>query len=117
MISLIVNGNHKFSLTQFSEKLKTEVNQAMTRSMEEIKARSALILDDEKVISLVKASNSPSAAYEMVFAETKSIDKAKAGRWLAVLHRDYPNAYSELLQSKLRQVNFDKTQTEKEKKT
>lgn len=69
----------------------------MNRSSSEIKARCSSILDDEKIVSLVVESSSPSAAYEMVFAQTKDISKAKAGRWLAVLRRDYPTQYRELI--------------------
>jgi hypothetical protein len=69
----------------------------MKRSAEEIKVRCKLILGDERVIHLVKESSSPSAAYEMVFAETNNIEKAKAGRWLAMLRRDYSEVFDELL--------------------
>ncbi len=69
----------------------------MKRSAEEIKARCKLILDDERVINLVKESSSPSAAYEMIFSEMDDAEKAKAGRWLAVLRRDYPEIFDELL--------------------
>lgn len=61
----------------------------MQRSSEEIKARCACILNNKGIIALVEASSSPSAAYEMVFTETKDVSKTKAGRWLAVLRRGY----------------------------
>ena len=70
----------------------------MQRSAEEIKARCACVLDNKSIIALVEASSSPSAAYKMVFAETKIISRAKAGRWLAVLRRDYPVEYRKLVQ-------------------
>jgi hypothetical protein len=71
----------------------------MNRSAAEIKARCSCILGDKSIVSLVAASSSPTAAYEMVFAEFKDVFKAKAGRWLAVLRRDYPEEYCKLVQS------------------
>lgn len=73
----------------------------MKRSAEEIKARCSRIFENERIVFIVGASSSPTAAYEMVFAEVKDVAKAKAGRWLAVLRRDYPSEYSELIQSTL----------------
>ena len=69
----------------------------MKRSAEEIKARCSLILEDKKIVSIVGVSSSPTAAYEMVFVETKDILRAKAGRWLAVLRRDFPEEYKKLI--------------------
>lgn len=69
----------------------------MKRSSQEIKARCSCILRDETIISIVGASSSPTAAYEMIFIETRDISKAKAGRWLAVLRRDYPIEYHKLV--------------------
>ncbi len=69
----------------------------MHRSAEEIKARCSSILNDKELITLVEKSSSPSAAYEMVFVETKDVSRAKAGRWLAVLRRDYPAEYRKLI--------------------
>lgn len=86
----------------------------MKRSSQEIKARCSHILGDEKIISIVGASSSPSSAYEMVFIETKDISKAKAGRWLAVLRRDYPIEYRKLVPIQPSHVSNDKAQTEKE---
>jgi len=86
----------------------------MERSPEEIKARCSSILNNEELVSLVEKSSSPSAAYEMVFAETKDISKAKAGRWLAVLRRDYPTEYRNLVPNQTSHVSNDKAQTEKE---
>lgn len=68
----------------------------MNRSIEEIKARCSCILENERVISLVKSSSSPSAAYDMVFSVTGNASAAKAGRWLAVLRRDHPGEYAGL---------------------
>jgi hypothetical protein len=68
--------------------------QAMNRSIEEIKARCSCILENERIISLIKSSSSPSAAYDMVFNVTGSASMAKAGRWLAVLRRDHPSEYT-----------------------
>ncbi len=86
----------------------------MQRSAEEIKARCACTLNDESIVTLVEANSSPSAAYEMVFAESKDISRVKAGRWLAVLRRDYPAEYHKLVPTKPSHVGNDKAQTEKE---
>lgn len=69
----------------------------MNRSVQEVKARCASILGNKQIVALVEASSSPTAAYDMVFAETNSASIAKAGRWLAVLRRDFPKEYSALL--------------------
>lgn len=63
------------------------------RSAEEVKRRSQIILSDFAIVSLVNQSNSPSAAFDLILAETQSQEKAKAARWLAVLRRDYPEEY------------------------
>ncbi|MBU4338071.1 hypothetical protein KKD57_00755 [Patescibacteria group bacterium] len=60
------------------------------------------------------ASSSPTAAYEMVFAETKNVSKAKAGRWLAVLRRDYLEEYQKLIPTILSHANNGKAQKDKE---
>jgi hypothetical protein len=86
----------------------------MKRSPEEIKARCSSILNNKKLVSLVEKSSSPSAAYEMIFAETKDITMAKAGRWLAVLRRDYPTEYRNLVPNQTSHVSNDKAKTEKE---
>ena len=86
----------------------------MHRSAEEIKARCSTILDDKELVALVEKSSSPSAAYEMVFTETKDIAKAKAGRWLAVLRRDYPTEYRKLIPNHTRHAADGTAQTEKE---
>jgi len=88
--------------------------QAMSRSVHEVKARCSSILGDEKIVFLVGASSSPSAAFDMVFATTNDSDKAKAGRWLAVLRRDYPGEYGKLVPPKPSHVSDDTAQTEKE---
>ena len=67
------------------------------RSFEEIKARCGFILDDKNVVFLVEKSSSPSAAFQMIFTETGDTTKAKAGRWLAVMKRDYPDQFRSLL--------------------
>lgn len=87
----------------------------MQRSADEIKARCACILNNKSIVNLVEASSSPSAAYEMVFVKTKNISESKAGRWLAVLRRDYPEEYRKLIPIKPSHVNEDTAQTEKEK--
>jgi len=86
----------------------------MQRSVEKIKARCSPIFNDREIISLVDKSSSPSAAYEMVFVETKDVSKAKAGRWLAVLRRDYPAEYRKLIPSHTSQAATGTAQTEKE---
>ena len=69
----------------------------MTRSLEEVKARCKVISDDEIIKNLVDKSSSPTAAYEMIMAETKNQEKAKAGRWLAILRRDYFEEYKDII--------------------
>lgn len=86
----------------------------MSRSVHEVKARCSSILGDEKIVFLVGASSSPSAAFDMIFAATNNSTKAKAGRWLAVLRRDYPEEYRGVVPTKPSHVNDDKAQTEKE---
>jgi len=86
----------------------------MSRSAQEIKARCSSILGDEKIVFLVDESSSPSAAFEMVFATTNDSDKAKAGRWLAVIRRDYLEEYRKLVSLKPSHVSNDTAQTEKE---
>lgn len=86
----------------------------MSRSTYEIRARCSSILEDERIVFLVDNSSSPSAAFEMIFAETRNSDKAKAGRWLAVLRRDYLEEYRKLVQTKPSHVSNDKAQKEKE---
>lgn len=87
----------------------------MARSSEEIKARCSSVINNKELVSLVEKSSSPSAAYEMVFAETKDVSKAKAGRWLAVLRRDFPAEYRKLIPNQPSHVGNDKAQTEKER--
>jgi len=85
----------------------------MHRSAEEIKARCSSILNNKELVALVEKSSSPSAAYEMVFAETKDISKAKAGRWLAVLRRDYPVEYRKLIPNHTSHAAIGTAQTER----
>ncbi len=90
----------------------------MQRSAEEIKARCAHILNNKNIVNFVEKSSSPSAAYEIIFVNTKDTSKAKAGRWLAILRRDHPTEYRKLITpTKFSHVNNDKAQTEKEKKS
>ena len=72
---------------------------ATGRSVSEVKARCKPVLDNPGLIQLVQQSNSPTAAYTVVLAETNSERLAKAGRWLAVLQRDYPEEYDNLISS------------------
>lgn len=68
------------------------------RTLIEVKARCTLILNDEDVINLVKATNSPAATFQVVFAVLKDEAKAKAARWLAIMRRDYPVVYRQLVE-------------------
>lgn len=68
------------------------------RSASEVKARCKPVLDKPKLIQLVQQC-SPTAAHAVVLAETSSEELAKAGRWLAVLRRDYPEEYNNLISS------------------
>lgn len=70
---------------------------ATGRSASEVKARCKPVLDRPELIQLVQQSNSPTAAYTVVLAETGNDDLAKAGRWLAVLRRDYPGEYDNII--------------------
>ncbi len=67
------------------------------RSTTEIRVRCLSIINNKKVVSLVKESSSPTAAYDIVLTITQNLKKAKAGRWLAILRRDFPNEYTELI--------------------
>lgn len=89
----------------------------MNRSVQEIKARCSSILRDGKIVFLVEKSSSPSAAFEMIFATTNDSNKAKAGRWLAILRRDYLEEYRKLFPLKPSHVNSDTALTEKETKS
>ncbi|MEA1885183.1 MAG: hypothetical protein U9N62_11805 [Thermotogota bacterium] len=86
----------------------------MQQSSEEIKARCAYVLENKSIVALVEVSSSPSAAYRMIFAKNKDISIAKAGRWLAVLRRDYPVEYRKLIPTKPSHISNDAAQTEKE---
>ena len=86
----------------------------MQRSSEEVKARCTCILGTKSIVALVEASSSPSAAYEMVFNETKSVSKAKAGRWLAVLRRYHLVEYRKIVPNQFSHANKGKVQTERE---
>lgn len=72
---------------------------ATVRSVSEVKARCKAIMNRTELLQLVHYSNSPSAAYTLVMTETGSDALAKAGRWLAVLRRDYSFEYESFLQS------------------
>lgn len=68
----------------------------MARSLEEIKVKCKIILNNEVVKNFVSKSSSPTAAYEMIMAETGDQTMAKAGRWLAILRRDYFEDYQSI---------------------
>ena len=72
---------------------------ATERSASEVKARCRPLLDRLELIRLVHQASSPTATYTVVFAETASVELAKAGRWLAVLRRDYPEEYENIISS------------------
>lgn len=86
----------------------------MSRSAHEITTRCSAILRDEEIVFLVAKSSSPSAAFEMIFSATNDSSKAKAGRWLAILRRDYPEEYHKLIPVEPSHVNHDTAQTDKE---
>lgn len=69
----------------------------MKRPAEEIKARCKSILTNERIVYLVKESSSPTAAYDMIIGENFSEKEAQAGRWLAILRRDYLLEYQQLV--------------------
>lgn len=86
----------------------------MQRSPEEITLRAKLALADPKIISLVSNSASPSAAYDLVMAETSDQSIAKAARWLAVLRRDHSAKYDALTQATSSHVTNDKAKKRSE---
>ncbi len=67
------------------------------RSPTEIKVRCSSILEDKKIVALVMASDSPTAAHFMVKTETHDEEKARAARWLAIMRRDHPDDYDKLM--------------------
>lgn len=69
----------------------------MKRTAEEIKARCKPILTNERVVYLVKESSSPTAAYDMIIGENFFKEEAQAGRWLAILRRDYQSEFQQLV--------------------
>lgn len=73
----------------------------MRRSFEEVKARSMPILGDRRIMDLVAESSSPTAAFEMIMAETKDQERAKAGRWLAILRRDHLSKYEIIISNQV----------------
>jgi hypothetical protein len=72
---------------------------ATQRSAAEIKARCKHILDNPQLVELVCQSGSPTAAYTIIFSETNDGELAKAGRWLAVLQRDFPLTFQSIVPS------------------
>jgi hypothetical protein len=71
----------------------------MSRSREEIEFRCREALNSELILFLVKKSSSPTAAYEMILDKTGDISKARSGRWLAILRRDYIDYYERIVDS------------------
>lgn len=74
----------------------------MHRSREEVELRCRPIANRPDIVSIVNQSSSPTSAYDMVKAAVGDAEVAKAGRWLGVLRRDYPDAYVELTRNILR---------------
>lgn len=70
---------------------------ATERSASEVKARCRVALNRPDIMSLVDDCRSPTAAYDIIMAETDSTELAKAGRWLAILRRDYPTDYAKVM--------------------
>lgn len=67
------------------------------RSLIEVRARCMTILKDKEVISLVKETSTPTATHEVVLAITHDQNKARAARWLAIMRRDYPDDFYQLI--------------------
>ena len=72
------------------------------RPLEEIMMRCKLVLDQPDIMLLVENSSSPTSAYDIVIGVRRDETIAKAARWLGVMRRDYPNAYTEITQTILR---------------
>ncbi|HAS80445.1 MAG: hypothetical protein UR25_C0005G0057 [Candidatus Nomurabacteria bacterium GW2011_GWE1_32_28] len=70
---------------------------ATERSVVEVKARCKPLLGQLPLVEFVQQSGSPTAAYTIIFSETNSKELAKAGRWLAVLKRDFPQEYNSVI--------------------
>jgi hypothetical protein len=85
----------------------------MKRSLEEVKARCKIVLNDEVIINLVEKSSSPTAAYEMIMAEIGNQAKAKAGRWLAILRRDFYEDYQSINSNQVTLQQHDKEEESK----
>lgn len=77
---------------------------ATVRSVTEVKVRSKPLLDKPDLVKLVQESSSPTAAYAVILAETGNDELAKAGRWLAILKRDYCEEYGSIVGSVLNQA-------------
>ena len=77
------------------------------RSVEEIRMRCKIILNQPNIVLLVEKSSSPTSAYDMVADVVGDEKTAKAARWLAILRRDYPQDYEEITKETLCHVNMD----------
>jgi hypothetical protein len=73
----------------------------MHRSREEVDLRCRSIINRPDIVSIVDRSSSPTSAYDMVMTAVGDEEVAKAGRWLGVLRRDYPDAYAALTKNVL----------------
>lgn len=60
----------------------------MSRSLEELKARSMSARDKPELIEIA-AGSSPTASFNLTLAKTGDLGLAKACRWLATIRRDY----------------------------
>ncbi len=70
------------------------------RSAAEIKARCSSIMGNDQVVRIVAESSSPTATFDMVEQVFPIEEVCLAARWLAVLRRDYPDEYDELMKSR-----------------
>lgn len=84
----------------------------MRRSPEELLMRSNTILSDSGLLLLVDKSSTPTAAYDMVYADSGNQDKARAGRWLAILRRDHPKEYQRFFSQHVTLLQQDKARGE-----
>lgn len=67
------------------------------RNVEEVILRCKPILNQPSILLIVEKASSPSSTYELVMESTGCGKTAKAARWLAVLKRDYPLQYKQVL--------------------
>ena len=73
----------------------------MARSLEEIKTRCKNIISNLEIINIVVKSSSPTAAYDMIINKLNNVKLARAGRWLAILRRDYFDEYQKIISNQV----------------